>query len=83
MKNLPGNAGNTRDADSILGGEYSPGVENGNQPQYSFFFFFFLIPIYFFHLFLLVGGQLLYKNIQATTAAQFQKINGPIKKWVK
>ena len=56
MKNLPGNAGNTRDADSILGGEYSPGVENGNQPQYSFFFFFLFNPYLFFP-FIFIGWR--------------------------
>ena len=34
-KNLPTNAGNTRDASSIPGSGRSPGGENGNQLQYS------------------------------------------------
>ena len=35
VKNLPANAGDTRDAGSILGLERSPGGGNGNPIQYS------------------------------------------------
>ena len=35
VKNLPANAGDTRDAGSILGSGTSPGGGNGNPPQYS------------------------------------------------
>ena len=35
VKNLPLNAGDTRDAGSIPGLERSPGVGNGNPLQYS------------------------------------------------
>ena len=35
VKNLPTNAGDTRDAGSILGSGRSPGVGNGNPLQYS------------------------------------------------
>ena len=34
-KNLPGNAGDARDAVLWLGWEDSPGVGNGNQLQYA------------------------------------------------
>ena len=34
VKNLPANARDVRDTDSILGLERSPGVENGNSLQY-------------------------------------------------
>ena len=34
VKNLPANAGGTRDVDLILGSERSPGVWNGNPLQY-------------------------------------------------
>ena len=36
IKNLPANAGDTRDAVSIPGSERSPGIGNSNPPQYSF-----------------------------------------------
>ena len=36
VKNLPANAKNTRDADSILGLKRSPGEGNGNPLQYSY-----------------------------------------------
>ena len=35
VKNLPANAGDARDASSIPGSGGSPGVGNGNPPQYS------------------------------------------------
>ena len=35
VKNPPANAGNTGDRGSITGSGRSPGVENGNPPQYS------------------------------------------------
>ena len=35
VKNLPANAGDSRDAGSILWLARSPGVENGNPLQYS------------------------------------------------
>ena len=35
VKNLPANAGDTRDAGSIPGSEISSGVGNGNPLQYS------------------------------------------------
>ena len=35
VKNLPGNAGDTRDIGLILGSERSPGEGNGNPLQYS------------------------------------------------
>ena len=35
VKNLPANAGDTRDLGSILGSERSSGVGNGNPLQYS------------------------------------------------
>ena len=35
VKNLPGNAGDIRDADSIPGSGRSPGGGHGNQLQYS------------------------------------------------
>ena len=35
VKNLPANAGDKRDAGSILGSERSPGEENGNPLQDS------------------------------------------------
>ena len=35
VKNLPANAGDTRDAGSISRSESSPGGENGNPFQYS------------------------------------------------
>ena len=35
VKNLPTNAGDTRDTDSIPGSGISPGVGNGNPLQYS------------------------------------------------
>ena len=35
VKNLPVNAGDTRDSDSIPGSESYPGVGNGNLLQYS------------------------------------------------
>ena len=35
VKNLPANAGDARDAGSILGEGRSPGVGNGNLLQYS------------------------------------------------
>ena len=35
VKNLPANAGDTRDVDSIPGSGWSPGVGNGNPLQYS------------------------------------------------
>ena len=35
VKNLPANAGDTRDAGSIPGSGKSPGVGNGNPFQYS------------------------------------------------
>ena len=35
VKNLPANAGGTRDRISIPGSERSPGVGNGNPLQYS------------------------------------------------
>ena len=35
VKNLPANAGDTRDAGSIRGLQRSPGGENGNSFQYS------------------------------------------------
>ena len=35
VKNLPANAGDTRDLGSILGSEGSSGVGNGNPLQYS------------------------------------------------
>ena len=35
VKNLPANAGNTRDGGSIPGSGRSPGVGNGNLLQYS------------------------------------------------
>ena len=35
VKNLPANAGDTRDAGSIPGSGRSPGVQNGNPLQYS------------------------------------------------
>ena len=35
VKNLPANARDVRDTDSILGLERSPGVENGNPLPYS------------------------------------------------
>ena len=35
VKNLPANAGDTRDVGSILGSERSPGEGNGNPLQYS------------------------------------------------
>ena len=35
VKNLPTNAGDVRDAGSILGSGRSPGVGTGNQLQYS------------------------------------------------
>ena len=35
VKNLPANAGNARDADSIPGSVRSPGEGNGNPLQYS------------------------------------------------
>ena len=35
VKNLPANAGDTRDLGSIPGSERSPGVGNGNTLQYS------------------------------------------------
>ena len=35
VKNLPTNTGDTKDAGSILGSGRLPGVENGNQLQYS------------------------------------------------
>ena len=35
VKNLPTNAGNVRDVDSVPGLERSPGEENGNPLQYS------------------------------------------------
>ena len=35
VKNLAGTAGDTRDAGSIPGSGRSPGVGNGNPPQYS------------------------------------------------
>ena len=36
VKNLPANAGDTRDVGSILGLGRSPGVPNGNPLQYSY-----------------------------------------------
>ena len=36
VKNLPANAGDARDMGSIPGSERSPGIGNGNPPQYSF-----------------------------------------------
>ena len=35
VKNLPANAGDTRDSGLISGSERSPGVGNGNPLQYS------------------------------------------------
>ena len=35
LKNLPANAGDTRDSGSISGSGRSPGVQNGNPLQYS------------------------------------------------
>ena len=35
VKNLPANAGDARDVDLIPGSGRSPGVGNGNPPQYS------------------------------------------------
>ena len=35
VKNLPGNAGEERDAGSILGSGRPPGAGNGNRLQYS------------------------------------------------
>ena len=35
VKSLPSNAGDTRDMGSIPGSGRSPGVGNGNPPQYS------------------------------------------------
>ena len=35
-KNLPANAGDTRDSGSIPGSGRSPGVGNGNPLQYSY-----------------------------------------------
>ena len=35
IKNLPANAGDARDVDSIPGSGQSPGGENGNSLQYS------------------------------------------------
>ena len=35
VKNLPANAGDTRETGSIPGSERSPGVGNGNLLQYS------------------------------------------------
>ena len=35
VKNSPANAGDTRDAGSILGSRRSPGIGNGNPLQYS------------------------------------------------
>ena len=35
VKNLPANAGDARDSGSIPGSGGSPGVGNGNPPQYS------------------------------------------------
>jgi len=35
VKNLPANAGDTRDIDLIPGLGRSPGIGNGNLPQYS------------------------------------------------
>ena len=35
VKNLPANAGDTRNAVSVSGAERSPGIGNGNPPQYS------------------------------------------------
>ena len=36
VKNLPANAGDARDMDSISGWKDPPGVGNGNPLQYSF-----------------------------------------------
>ena len=36
VKNLPANAGDIRDADSIPGSETAPGGRNGNPLQYSY-----------------------------------------------
>ena len=35
VKNLPANAGDARDMGSVSGRERSPGVDNGNQVQFS------------------------------------------------
>ena len=35
VRNLPANAGDSRDAGSVPGSGGSPGVGNGNPPQYS------------------------------------------------
>ena len=35
VKNPPGNAGDVRNAGSVLGSERSPGGEHGNPLQYS------------------------------------------------
>ena len=36
VKNLPTNAGDTRDTDSITGSRRAPGVGNGSPLQYSY-----------------------------------------------
>ena len=40
VKNLLANAGDVRDADSVLGSGRSPGGGHGDPLRYSFFFFF-------------------------------------------
>ena len=41
VKNLLANAGDVRDADSVLGSGRSPGGGHGDPLRYYFFFFFF------------------------------------------